>query len=92
MRNIYSNPPYSADSSKGLIKDIQTALNSDRGFDQDSDVGLDIMQKFQEVTRNPKVSTQGIVIQMLKACSQSLNELCDKHEAKLDDVHQETLN
>lgn len=92
MRNIYSNPPYSADSSETLIKDIQTALNSDRGFDQDSDVGLDIMQKFQEITRKQKVSYQDMVIQMLKACSQSMNELCDKYESTLEDIQQETLN
>lgn len=93
MRNESINPSHSTnDPSKALIDDVLEVMNSDEGFDGDSDTGLDLIQRFRELTRNDQYSSREIVFDMLHAYNRCVNRLCDKYEATLEDVEHAVVN
>lgn len=91
MRNTLINPPYSVDPSDNLVNDVLLLLESKHGFNSDSDTGVDLIQRFRELTLNDEYSSRDILFKLLSQYNQSLNKLLDKHEQSETEVVKRNL-
>lgn len=67
-------------SSDELIKEVLTVLESDKAFDSDSDAGLDLIQKFRELTLRGQQSPRDIAMRLLFQYCSSIHVMCDQYE------------
>lgn len=75
------NPPFGYDPSQLLVNDVNAALESKEGFNLDSDAGLQLVQRFRELTMKGECSPNQLALKLLSNMNDNLNKICDKYEA-----------